>query len=80
DKARQLGVSSEYIATALNGIVEGSTATQVRDDIYLFNVIGRARASERDSIQTLHNLQLSTSNGKVVPLSACQGAIPSLRR
>ncbi|MBY5336532.1 efflux RND transporter permease subunit [Rhizobium leguminosarum] len=70
DKARQLGVSSEDIATALNGIVEGSTATQIRDDIYLVNVIGRARASERDSIQTLENLQLSTSNGKVVPLSA----------
>ncbi|MGO7371226.1 efflux RND transporter permease subunit [Rhizobium ruizarguesonis] len=70
DKARQLGVSSEDIATALNSIVEGSTATQVRDDIYLVNVIGRARASERDSIQTLENLQLSTSNGKVVPLSA----------
>ncbi|MBX5132151.1 efflux RND transporter permease subunit [Rhizobium lentis] len=70
DKARQLGVSSEDIATALNGIVEGSTATQIRDDIYLVNVIGRARASERDSVQTLENLQLSTSNGKVVPLSA----------
>lgn len=70
DKARQLGVSSEDIATALNGIVEGSTATQIRDDIYLVNVIGRARASERGSIQTLQNLQLSTSNGKVVPLSA----------
>jgi len=70
DKARQLGVSSEDIATALNGIVEGSTATQIRDDIYLVNVVGRAQASERDSIQTLENLQLSTSNGKVVPLSA----------
>ncbi|EJT02254.1 efflux RND transporter permease subunit [Rhizobium sp. CCGE 510] len=70
DKARQLGVSSEDIATALNGIVEGSTATQIRDDIYLVNVIGRAEASERGSIQTLENLQLSTSNGKVVPLSA----------
>ncbi|PDT02819.1 ACR family transporter [Rhizobium chutanense] len=70
DKARQLGVSSEDIATALNGIVEGSTATQIRDDIYLVNVIGRASKSERDSVQTLENLQLSTSNGKVVPLSA----------
>ncbi|MEB3046422.1 efflux RND transporter permease subunit [Rhizobium mulingense] len=70
DKARQLGVSSEDIATALNGIVEGSTATQIRDDIYLVNVVGRAKASERDSIQTLQNLQLSSSNGKVVPLSA----------
>ncbi|OWV81968.1 ACR family transporter [Rhizobium sp. R634] len=70
DKARQLGISSEDIATALNGIVEGSTATQIRDDIYLVNVIGRAKASERDSIQTLENLQLSSSSGKVMPLSA----------
>lgn len=70
DKARQLGISSEDIATALNGIVEGSTATQVRDDIYLINVIGRAEATERGSIQTIQNLQLPTSNGKAVPLSA----------
>ncbi|RWX78767.1 efflux RND transporter permease subunit [Neorhizobium lilium] len=70
DKARQLGVSSQDIATVLNSIVQGSSATQVRDDIYLVNVIGRAAASERGSIETLQNLQIGTSNGKSVPLSA----------
>ncbi|MFB9949096.1 efflux RND transporter permease subunit [Rhizobium puerariae] len=70
DKARQLGVSSEDIATVLNSIVEGASATQVRDDIYLIDVIGRAAASERGSIETLQNLQLPGSNGKSVPLSA----------
>ncbi|MBB4569253.1 efflux RND transporter permease subunit [Rhizobium leucaenae] len=70
DKARQLGVSSEDIATALNGIVEGSSSTQIRDDIYLIDVIGRAQTSERGSIETLQNLQLPASNGKAVPLSA----------
>jgi multidrug efflux pump subunit AcrB len=70
DKARQLGVSSEDIATALNGIVEGSSATQIRDNIYLVNVIGRAQASERGSIETLRDLQLPGSDGKAVPLSA----------
>ena len=70
DKARQLGVSSEDIATALNGVVEGSTATQVRDDIYLINVVTRAQASERGSVETLQNLQLPGSDGKAVPLSA----------
>ncbi|WP_105385379.1 efflux RND transporter permease subunit [Neorhizobium alkalisoli] len=70
DKARQLGVSSEDIATVLNSIVEGSSTTQVRDNIYLIDVIGRAAASERGSIETLQNLQLPTSNGKSVPLSA----------
>ncbi|WP_087001719.1 efflux RND transporter permease subunit [Rhizobium sullae] len=70
DKARQLGVSSEDIATVLNSIVEGSSTTQVRDNIYLIDVIGRAAASERGSIETLQNLQLPASNGKSVPLSA----------
>lgn len=70
DKARQLGVSSEDIATAVNGIVEGSTTTQIRDDIYLIDVIGRAQTAERGSIETLQNLQLPASNGKSVPLSA----------
>ena len=70
DKARQLGVSSQDIATALSGIVEGSSATQIRDDIYLIDVIGRAQTSERGSIETLQNLQLAGSNGNSVPLSA----------
>ncbi|NKN35932.1 efflux RND transporter permease subunit [Agrobacterium sp. a22-2] len=70
DNARQLGISSEDIATALNGVVEGSSSTQVRDDIYLIDVIGRAQDSERGSIETLKNLQLPSSSGKSVPLSA----------
>lgn len=70
DKARQLGVTSEDIASALNGIVDGSTVTQVRDDIYLVDVISRAQNSERGSIDTLQNLQLPGANGKSVPLSA----------
>lgn len=70
DKARQLGVSSEDIANAMNSIVEGSTVTQVRDDIYLVNVVARAQMAERGSIETLQNLQLPATNGKAVPLSA----------
>ena len=70
DKARQLGVTSEDIATALNGIVDGTTITQVRDNIYLVNVVARAKSSERGSIETLQDLQLPASNGQSVPLAA----------
>ena len=70
DKARQLGVSSQDIASALNGIVQGASVTQIRDYIYLVDVVGRAQVSERGSIETLQNLQLPGSNGKSVPLSA----------
>ncbi|QND55056.1 efflux RND transporter permease subunit (plasmid) [Phyllobacterium sp. 628] len=70
DKARQLGITSESIATSLNFVVGGSTITQVRDSIYLINVIVRARADERGSIDQLRNLQLPTSNGQSVPAAA----------
>ncbi len=70
DKARQLGVTSEDIASALNGIVGGASVTQVRDDIYLINVLARAQETERRSIETLRDLQLRTSNGNSVPLAA----------
>jgi multidrug efflux pump len=58
DKARQLGVTSEAIAQTLNSVVGGATVTQVRDDIYLVDVLARARDAERGSIETLQNLQL----------------------
>nr|WP_205511794.1 efflux RND transporter permease subunit [Rhodopseudomonas sp. BR0M22] len=70
DKARQLGVTSEDIASTLNGILDGATITQVRDDIYLINVVGRANDAERGSIETLRNLQLSGGSGQTVPLAA----------
>ncbi|SOC47025.1 multidrug efflux pump subunit AcrB [Rhizobium subbaraonis] len=70
DKARQLGVSSQDIAMALNTVVQGNAATQVRDDIYLVDVVGRASETERRSIDTLLDLQLQSSNGQSVPLSS----------
>lgn len=70
DKARQLGVTSYDIATALNNMTGGSTITQIRDSIYLISVVGRAVKDERQSIETLRNLQLSGGNGQSVPLAS----------
>ncbi len=70
DKARQLGVSSEDIATTLNSVLDGTAITQVRDSIYLVDVLGRATTSERASIDTLRNLQLVGQGGRSVPLGA----------
>ena len=70
DKARTLGVSSQDIASTINSVVNGATVTQVRDDIYLVDVIARARDNERGSVETLQNLQLPAANGQSVPLAA----------
>ena len=75
DKARQLGVSSEDIATTLNSVLDGTSITQVRDSIYLVNVVGRATRVERASIDTLRDLQLIGLGGRSIPL----GAVANLR-
>jgi multidrug efflux pump subunit AcrB len=70
DKARELGISSADIAAVLNGTVGGMPVTQVRDSIYLVNVVARAGESERSAIDTLQNLQLVNKTGQSVPLAA----------
>ena len=69
DEARLLGVSSQDLAQALNAVVSGVTVTQVRDDIYLIDVIARAGADERVSPSTLKTLGIQLPNGMAVPLS-----------
>ncbi|MDM0031521.1 efflux RND transporter permease subunit [Variovorax sp. J22P271] len=69
DEARQLGISSAALATIMNATVTGTPVTQVRDDIYLVNVVARASAEQRLSLQTLSTLQVPTASGRMVPLS-----------
>ena len=68
DEARLLGVSSQTLAQALNAVVSGVTVTQIRDDIYLIDVIARADAQERVSPATLKTLEVPLPNGRSIPL------------
>ncbi|MGO9484759.1 MAG: efflux RND transporter permease subunit, partial [Rhodomicrobium sp.] len=70
DKARQYGISSEEIASMLNNVTGGAAITQVRDGIYLVNVVGRASEGERGSVETFQNLQIPGKNGQALPLTA----------
>jgi multidrug efflux pump len=68
DQARLLGLSSESIAGVLNTVMSGTPITQVRDGIYLVDVLMRATDSQRVSLSTLRNLQFPLANGRTVPL------------
>ena len=68
DRVRQAGLSSEQLANTLNRVISGSTVTQVRDSIYLLDVVVRAQVDERSSIEALTNLQITTPTGAAVPL------------
>ncbi len=68
DEARLLGLSSEAVSSVLQTVLTGTPFTQVRDDIYLINVVARAIGEERVSLETLSTLQVPLSNGRNVPL------------
>ena len=64
DQARQLGLSSQDVSLALNAVVTGTTVTQVRDSIYLIDVVARAEQTQRTSLESLRSLQISLADGR----------------
>jgi len=68
DQARILGMSSASLAQAVNAVLSGITTTQVRDDIYLVDIVVRAQKPDRTSLETLRGLAVPLPNGKTVPL------------
>jgi multidrug efflux pump subunit AcrB len=69
EQAGRLGVSSATLASILNAAVSGTTVTQVRDDIYLVNVVARAVENERSAVSALRALHIPIANGRTVPLT-----------
>ncbi|MGM4889298.1 efflux RND transporter permease subunit [Tardiphaga sp. 20_F10_N6_6] len=69
DKARLLGLSSQALAGVLNTVISGTTVTQVRDDIYLIDIVARAVDDQRVSLPNLRNLQVPLPGGQTVSLS-----------
>jgi len=69
EQVRQLGVSSATLAGVVNAAIAGSVVTQVRDDIYLIDVVARANDVERAEVATLRSLQVPIAGGRTVPLS-----------
>ena len=53
DQARLLGLSSDALASVLNTVISGISISQVRDDIYLVDVVVRSTDEERASLATL---------------------------
>jgi len=69
DQARLLGLSSDALANVLNTVISGISISQVRDDIYLVDVVVRSKDEERASLATLSQLPIPLPDGRTVPLS-----------
>ena len=69
DQARLLGLSSQVLSSYMNTVMTGAPITQVRDDIYLVDVVARAQDEQRVSLDTMQSLQVPLPSGRTVPLS-----------
>ncbi|OCJ16417.1 ACR family transporter [Rhizobium sp. AC44/96] len=70
DRARLVGLNSSVIAQTLFATASGVPITQVRDSIYLINVVARSTAEERVDISTIRSLQIPVGPNHTVPLSS----------
>ena len=70
DQARRLGLTNEDISGALAGTFSGRTITQLRDGIFLINVTARGAQQDRESVESIQNLQLAMPTGTPVPLAS----------
>ena len=68
DRARALGISSQALSVTINAILSGTPVTQLRDDIYLIDIVARAVTEERAKLETLRSLMIETAGGRSVPL------------
>jgi len=68
DQARRLGLSSAAVAAVLNANITGTTVTQVRDDIFLIDVVAREIHGQRLSVATLRALPVPLANGTTTTL------------
>ncbi|QLG89540.1 efflux RND transporter permease subunit [Chitinibacter bivalviorum] len=73
DKLRQLGLTSQQLAQTLQMSVSGVTATQLREDNLLIDVVSRLEDKERTQLDFLENLPIAlpmeNTVGRSVPLS-----------
>lgn len=69
DRARALGVSSQSVSRAVAAVVSGVPIGQYRENDRLIDVVMRAPAEERGSLDALGELTVPAGGGRSVPLA-----------
>ena len=78
ERARALGVSSQEVAQTLQTWLSGTAITQFREHDQLIDVVLRAPAQDRATLDRLAGLDLMTASGAHVPLSQVARLVPVL--
>jgi multidrug efflux pump subunit AcrB len=69
DRLRLLGLSSNDVGQQIQFLTTGVTVTQVREDIRTVDVVARTSGTNRLDPTKLLNMTLSSSDGRLIPLS-----------
>ncbi len=69
ERARALGVTSQAVARATAAVVSGVPLGTYRENDRIIEVLLRAPASERGTLETLAELSVPTAGGRTVPLA-----------
>lgn len=69
-KAQTLGLSPQNIASQLRLIIEGVTATTIKDGVDEINVIVKLNTDQYDSYDKLNSVYVTTPQGSKIPLAA----------
>lgn len=69
ERARALGVTSQAVARATAAVVSGVPLGTYRENDRIIEVLLRAPAAERGTLETLAELSVPTANGRTVPLA-----------
>jgi multidrug efflux pump len=56
------------LSQTINAVLSGTSVTQLRDSIYLVDIVARAIPEERAKLETLRSLMLDIPGGRSVPL------------
>lgn len=79
DRARQLGTSSQEIAQAMQGWLNGVALTQYREGDQLIDVVWRGGTdNDTRSLQRLPDLDIPLAGGRHVPLAQVAKLVPLL--
>lgn len=69
ERARALGVSTQSVASALQGWLNGVTLTQFRENDQLIDVTWRAKGAQARTLDHLPDLGVQTALGGMIPLA-----------
>jgi multidrug efflux pump len=78
EKARLLGLSSQDVAQALQTLLQGVTATEMRENLDLIPVVLRAVPAERADLAGLGEVAVRGAGGRWVPLSQIATVRPAM--